>query len=116
MHFLIDDMIKDKILSFKELSEGQNYSEGVLFEDNIIHKALTSLKIIPDYYKVNAFPGIGGEIQLSICKDIKSLEITIESDESLTIVCEINNQEIFCKENLTLEETKKQIINFCKLK
>lgn len=42
--------IKDKILSFKELPEGWNYSEGVLFEDNIIEIALTLLFLVEKTY------------------------------------------------------------------
>jgi fumarate hydratase class II len=106
-------MIKDKILGFKKLKEGWCYTEGVIFKDAVIEKALVLLDIIGNH-KTNAFPGINGEIELNIYKKAHFLEITIEPNELVTCVCEINNEELFYKENLTWEEAIEQVISFCK--
>lgn len=51
---------------FKNLKEGWCYTEGVLFQDSIIEKALVLLENVNKLCKTNAFPGINSEIELSI--------------------------------------------------
>lgn len=106
----------DKILSFKDLQEGWCYTEGGPLGDFVIEKALSLLEVVDAAFKTDAFPGLSGEIELSIVKGIRSLDVIIEPSKQCTAICEIYDKELFYKENLTVDQAKEEVVNFCKRK
>ena len=107
---------REKILSFKNLEEGWCFTEGGPLQGNVIDRALSLLEAVDEAFKTDAFPGLNGEIELSIVKGIRSLDVIIESDERCTAICEIYDKELFYKENLSVDQVREEVINFCKRK
>ncbi len=91
-----------KILSFMELPSGWHYGEGGPISLKSIGQALQIYYRGKRYgFKIDAFPGIDGEIQVCCYHGNDTLEFTIETDGRITYVLEAGENETF-HENLTL--------------
>ncbi len=95
-----------KIASFRELLPGWNFGEGVAPTERVIELAtkLNAEAAVHGFDKSDAFPGINGEILLLFVIGEESVELTIESDESITCVVEFGSVETERDEGLSFED------------
>jgi hypothetical protein len=97
---------KNKILGFKKLPIGWHYGQGVSPLQSTIDKALQLHQKASDsgFRETDAFPGINGEIQVTLYQNQTYLEFTINDDQSITYVKEEGDQEVEYKENLSIND------------
>jgi len=99
-----------KIQSFKKLEKGWLFGEGISFDESIIDKAIIlNREVLKHGFKTNAFPGIKGEIQITVYFLNHYFEFIIEPDMNITFVYEIDDKEIDYQENLSFESAKNKI-------
>jgi len=103
-----------KLASFRELKQGWHYGEGVPFSQCVIKSATTinqeALQL--GFTETDAFPGIGGEIRVTVYHNIHYLEFTVETDGQITFVYEKDQEEIYYEEKLSLQESKRRLKEF----
>jgi len=106
-----------KIFGFKNLESGWHYSEGVPFQVERLKKAvqLNQEAVRLGFFETDAFPGVSGEISVTIYHGVYYLEFTIEHTDVITFVCEIGDEEVTYEEGLTLEEAKARIRKLTKV-
>lgn len=95
-----------KIAEFSELPEGWHFGEGKrISKDNVsIAERIFYAIFYQGIVATDAFPGIDGEIRITGYFDEHYLEFTLETDESITYLYEIDDIEIEYKENLSIVE------------
>jgi len=100
-----------KIENFRQLPVGWHFGSGVPPTGDTIQKAIALNRVAAQvgFTKTNAFPGVDGEIQITLYDDSVYLEFTIESDGTITFVYEHDNKEILYKEKLSLDEAVRKI-------
>lgn len=103
-----------KILDFKDLPEGWHYGEGFPITEKVIKKAITIDKEAFNncFFETDAFPGINGEIMVTIYYRDYCLEFTIENNGSVTYIREHNDKEVSYEENITFSEALNRIKTF----
>jgi hypothetical protein len=84
-----------KIESFAGLRAGWHFGEGMAPSTKTLRSALTLHKKIRafGFPKTDAFPGVGGEIRLTIYDGEEYHEFTFEANDSITYVHEIKGVE-----------------------
>lgn len=84
-----------KISSFRDLKPGWNFDEGVAPTERIIELAtrLNAVASVHGFKKSNAFLGSSGEIQLCFYIGKESIGFTVEIDESITYVLEVDGED-----------------------
>ena len=114
------DIIK-KLKSFKELKNGWYYGEGIKFSGRRINNVekIINLLLENKFTELDIFPGIDGEIRITIYADQHYYELTFESNNTITFIYEINGingiKKIY-KEYLSFKKCKEMIINYSKLR
>ena len=70
-----------KIQSFKELESGWHYGEGVSIKQSVLDNAilLNQEAINQAFYETDAFPGLNGEVMVTIYSGEHYLEFTLEA-------------------------------------
>lgn len=103
--------IAQKIRSFQDIPVGWCYGEGATFQPGIIDSAtkLHSYALSKGFFETDAFPGVNGEIRITLYKDKYYLEFTIENNESITFAHEKDDNEVLYKENITYDDALKLI-------
>lgn len=96
---------QDKIMSFLELQEGWHYGDGAPPSLKVVDYAL---KIVnqADFndIKTNAFPGVYGEILVTLYHGDVCYEFTIENNLSIDFVEEKNGEDVRDAEGLKLAQ------------
>jgi len=107
---------EEKIRGFKELQDGWHYGEGVSFDDTILDDAisLNQEAINLAFFDTDAFPGLDGEIMLTIYWGEHYLEFTLEPNGCATFYREESDEEIYYQEGLPFREIKAKIGEFRK--
>lgn len=102
-----------KIQSFQTLSDGWSFGEGVAFRPHILNKANQLIKSAHavGFQEMDVFPGLNGEIMMTIYLEEKYWEFTIEPDESVTFVYEVNNETRIYEDGLPFEFAVSMITN-----
>jgi hypothetical protein len=105
------DKTHKKILSFRALKKGWHFGEGVPLDELKLTQAieLNREAVQLGFLRTNAFPGVDGEIRVTVYHQEHYLEFTIETDDTITYIHEIDNREIENREGLSLEEAKGEI-------
>ena len=104
-----------KIEGFKDIPKGWHFGEGVVFKQEIINLTLELFEHAYrklNFKKTDAFPGLNGEIMLTVYHHHHFLELTVEPDESVTFCREDDGDEVCDVEGLTFEEAKKRLQDF----
>ena len=103
-----DPLLKtaEKILGFKQLPRGWHYGEGVAPSDDVVRKALELNREagMNGFVKTDAFPGAGGELQVTAYLGTHYIECTIEPDGEITFVREESKNVVVYEERLSFEE------------
>lgn len=105
-----------KILGFRELGDGWHYGEGVLPKNSVLDDAisLNQEAVRLAFFETDVFPGINGEVMLTVYYCNHYLEFTIEPDGSVTFYREKDNEEVCYQEGLSFQEAKAKIGEFRK--
>ncbi|HET6402842.1 MAG TPA: hypothetical protein VFH95_15765 [Candidatus Kapabacteria bacterium] len=108
-----NNSIQKKISSFAELKKGWHFGEGVGPTNKIIRDALALHReiLMRGFSKTGAFPGVGGEIRLTIYdyngENNEYHEFTFESNGTLTYVHEAEGKEDVELPDLDLDNVRK---------
>jgi len=110
------EVTENKILGFGELRNGWHYGAGVSFGHSLLQDAicLNREAIRMAFFETDAFPGIGGEIMVTIYSSDHYLEFILESDGSVTFCRERGGKEICYQEGLSFQEAKDRLLAFRK--
>ena len=109
------EITKKKIDSFCKLPKGWHYGEGVPASKKRIEKAHKINDFFHSYgVNTDAFPGIEGEIQVTAYLDEYYWEVTIERDNSIVYVFEVNEVERECTEKYTWQQVRNKVERFLK--
>ncbi|MEB2786960.1 hypothetical protein [Algoriphagus persicinus] len=110
----LSDIIQ-KIHSFQELKQGWHFGEGHEPKKETIEMAekIVQLLHVEFFCKVDAFPGIWGEIQITAYPEDFFMEINILENGAMELVVEDKDQlELMAFEGLSLETLKGKISFF----
>ncbi|MBP0016884.1 MAG: hypothetical protein J7647_04920 [Cyanobacteria bacterium SBLK] len=102
-----------KIETFQTYPQGWSFGEGKKFKNKIIRKAIDLVRFSykVGFREMDAFPGLNGEVMVTLYLDREYWEFTIESEESVTFVYEYDDEMILCKENLSFNNILRKIKN-----
>lgn len=104
-----------KIEGFTRLPLGWHYGEGVPASRLIAQRAVLFLSrptMVLGSVQTDAFPGINGEIQVTIYHGPTYLELTIEPNGSITFVREENDAETEYQQDLSSQEADERLSQF----
>lgn len=118
-HFYIFDFknaspIFKKIQSFKKLGEGWHYGEGRKFSAEVIKCAEDLAGYLSNnlFNKLNAFPGLDGEIMIKTYFPTSAIEITINSDLKANFMVETRaGEQLFESDTVSIADLKRQILS-----
>jgi hypothetical protein len=100
-----------KIQGFKELESGWHYGEGISFGQAVTDDAIALIKEANHlgFYETDAFPGVNGEIMVTIYFKSHYLEFIVEPNGSVTFSHEEGNEEVSYYEGLSISDAKLKI-------
>ena len=91
-HYVIQVEIStaQKIREFGELSSGWHYGEGGPIDEKVIRSAveINDEALNESLWLTDAFPGVNGEIVVTVYWEKECLEFTIETDGTVSFVLE----------------------------
>lgn len=95
---------KKHLESFTALPTGWHYGQGVAASRPHIRQAVSLLSAADSlgFTRFNAFPGIEGEVQLTIYDEANFYAFTIEPSCGITVLHERDREEVFYQEGLSL--------------
>lgn len=106
---------KKIIKTYLNLPIGWHYGEGGPMTEGVVNTSLELLEYANRQlalYEFEPFPGVGGELLLSIHKGGYTLDLTVEPDLSITATLERGKEEIYDYEGLSVDEAKQKISDF----
>jgi hypothetical protein len=106
--------IISKISGFEKLGERWHYGEGCRFDKKTIEAALDfSFYLYNNLFtKLDAFPGLNGEILIRAYLPMTSIEIFIESNLNANFIVEdLSGNDLFNSTELSINDLKKQILS-----
>lgn len=94
-----------KIKSFEKLQPGWSFGEGSQFEKDILTKGIKLIKIAGSFgfKETDAFPGLNGEVMVTLYLEENYWEFTIQPDRNVTFVQEKNDETIIYEEGLSFK-------------
>lgn len=100
-----------KLLKFRRLPVGWNYGQGVPIRDNVYATSIDLLHYINvlGLSKTDAFPGTDGDVCLTAYRYSHYLEVVVEVDLSISVSYELEDNEVFSREGLSIVEAKKAV-------
>jgi hypothetical protein len=95
-----------KIRSFQNLKKGWHYGEGAAVHAETIRKALelNEKAINLGFLNTDAFPGLDGEVRITVYDDAEYYEFTISASGSVEYIRETGDDEIESEEELDFGE------------
>ncbi len=97
-------VVVQRVNEFRSLPEGWFFTKGSIFSDSILLDASVIGELLTsyDFDHVGVFPGEKGEVQLLLERAKLILEFTLESDRTISVIVEYEEQEIdhLCLDNL----------------
>lgn len=99
---------------FAELPKGWHFGDGVPVPCERINQAVLFLQFASKagFKRANAFPGVAGEIEITLYAADRMLEITIESDSSITIAEDLGHEQVSFEENCSRSDTYRRLEEF----
>jgi hypothetical protein len=106
----------DKIRRFSYFPVGWHFGEGVSIPPRAIETAVAFERSAKNlgFRETDAFPGIAGEVRIAIYEGEDYLEFTVEPDDSITYVRELNGTELEYHEGLTLQDAETRLLRYRK--
>jgi len=95
----------EKIQSFAHFEAGWSFGEGVVFAKNTVDKATQLAKTAHTlgFHETDAFPGLNGEVMVTVYQGNEYWEFTLEPTETITFVYERDEETITYEEGLPFE-------------
>jgi len=95
----------EKILSFAHFKPGWSYGEGIGFAQNTLHKAIQLAKTAHTlgFQETDAFPGLNGEVMVTVYQGNEYWEFTLLPAETITFVYERDDKTVTYEEGLPFE-------------
>lgn len=104
---------EEKILGFGFLEKGWCYLEGVSIEKHMINRAIELTRLAVSYHlQTGAFPGLNGEILVTIYHGKHCLEFTLEPSDTVTYAHMEDEHEHAYIEKLSFSQAKKLLTEF----
>ncbi|MCI0390031.1 MAG: hypothetical protein MOB07_14875 [Acidobacteria bacterium] len=102
---------REKLIEFAQLEKGWRLGEGVPIDRVALATAFAILEKIAasGFDRMNAFPGIAGEVRVTAYAGADYYEFTVELDGSVTYVYEHEDEELENVEGLTVSEALKKL-------
>jgi hypothetical protein len=102
---------EQKIRSFLLREEGWHYGEGVAFLPETVEQAvaLHTVMLRKGFFRTNAFPGLAGQVIVTLYHKDEYYEFAVLPDGGLEFTQETGDQEIAFHEPMTIEEAEKII-------
>src|SRR5882672_9410083 len=93
----VEHPTESKIRRFKRLKNGWHHGRGTAFTEDILNAAIkVHTEIVSSgYFDTDSFPGIDGEIQISVYDLPQSYEVTLEKDGRWHLVSFNDGKECF---------------------
>lgn len=97
-----------KLNEFRYLPEGWHYGQGVPIDTSVYDRAISLQKFISfiGFTATDSFPGVDGDVMLTVYRGDHYIEISIEKNLSITLIHEKNDKEIICKPDLDIDKAK----------
>jgi len=104
----------EKIRVFASLDNGWHYGSGKGMSEFSVSAGIKILSYAQamGFTSMDVFPGLSGEVQVTLYDEDSYYEFTVESDESLTIVHEIGKEELLYLENQSLNKAFEKVEGF----
>ena len=103
-----------KVKEFLEIGDGWHFGEGRPPTKEVAEIAKSfAEKAIMAVFDTDAFPGIDGEIMVTLYHKNHYLEFTIDVNEEITYVHEIDDTELEYIEGLSVQEAENKLNDFC---
>lgn len=104
---------RKKLQGFGSLNDGWGFGEGVAFQPQVLNKASQLVRSANalGFEETDAFPGLNGEIMVTLYSGQHYWEFTIEADESVTFVYEVGNETRVYEDGLPFEFAVSMITN-----
>jgi hypothetical protein len=95
----------EKIQSFTHLEPGWSYGEGVAFAQHTLTKAtqLAKTAYTLGFQETDAFPGLNGEVMVTVYQGNEYWEFTLQPTETITFVYERDKETVSYEEGLPFE-------------
>ena len=103
-----------KVKGFATLLEGWHFGEGLPPTQGRIDQAVAFLVYaqVVGIDRANAFPGINGQVEVTFYSADQMLEITVESDDSLTLAEDRGDEQIGLEENVSQRDVYQKLNEF----
>jgi hypothetical protein len=103
-----------KVKEFSALVEGWHFGEGMPIPLERVTQAERFLEYgdLIGIKRTNVFPGIHGQVEATFYIQNRTLEITIESDDSITIAEECDSEQVSFAENLIKRDAYSRLEEF----
>jgi hypothetical protein len=103
-----------KIKNFLELETGWHYGEGLSFSQSTIDDAIRFHHEVTRqaFFSTDAFPGLNGEVLLTVYYYDYYLEFTFELNGNIIFYQEKDDEEVHYQEDLTFEEAITKLRGF----
>lgn len=103
----------DKIDSFLKLDQGWHFGKGVPASEKVADIATKLINMASmSVFDTDAFPGIDGEIMVTIYHKEHYIEFTVEVDGSITYAYQFGDEDELLEEGLTFNEAKMKLDQF----
>lgn len=95
----------EKIQSFARFQHRWSFGEGVAFAQNTLNKAIQLAKTAHTlgFHETDAFPGLGGEIMITVYQGCEYWEFTLQPTDTITFVYEKGEETVIYEEGLPFE-------------
>lgn len=109
--FMLRHPTEQKLAGFADLEKGWHYGEGEAFSEEAIQSGLELHRyiIFKGHSRTNAFPGTGGEIQVTIYAGDDYYAFEREPSGEWTFLHEYKDEEKQFLEHLTFKDALKQV-------
>jgi hypothetical protein len=103
--------LKEKIEAFARLPSGWHYGSGGPLSEETIGAAIEWVSFLAQlgFRDLDAFPGQNGELLIAIIKNDYYIEIILEREGTVSVVCDIDNKQEFYYSRRPVAETRQTI-------
>ena len=103
-----------KVRGFGELPNGWHFGSGRAPSADTLATAKQVLSSIEQlgFDQTDAFPGVDGEVLLTVYNELDYYEFTVECDGYITFLYERNGEDIIYQEGLTLSESLSRLADY----
>lgn len=104
----------EKVRSFLELPIGWHFGEGVPARSSLATKSIYALELASEagISRMNAFPGVEGQVQITFYHRSSVLELNLEIDGTVTVAMDEGDEQVEHRENVDWFDSLNEIKEF----